>query len=563
MKGQSLRNKFIPKLLLILLPLVIFLNVYTFRISDLLREQAASSGSELSAIYIREIDADLSDLHRWLVNLSEDTEHLSGLSGGDPAAREMERKYFDDLLAEAVELYPAMDMAFVISTQSQVSVTASGKNVSFEEHEAFMELANKFAGFKKPFDTDWTAKCTPDNIYCICSTIVTEDAVMGVFVKPDTLLTSAPFAAEDGEHFVLAKHNGFIVMNNMPAEYGEDVDLTGDLSSYYLTGDRENIVVCGAESTVGPFRLMMITSDAELQRGIAWAKWISVALLAVSVITLAAVIVGFRKDVMQPLEKIGGAIKKLGEAQFDQHLAYQSEAREFADIYDTFNHMSGQIKTLKIANYEQVIRKQQAELRFYQTQIKPHFILNCLTTIQNLARQGKNEEAARFMADFGSFARYMFRTDYTLVSLRDELEQVGHYISMQELRFPGELCYVADADEDSLDFQLPAMLVQTLVENCVKHGMDEKEGLSIFVRCGPMKAGGAGGLEISVEDNGEGFPAPVLAALNNAGADQSALGFGLQNIRAVLELTYGGRAGLHAENVPGSGAKVVLTIQSE
>lgn len=563
MKNPTLRKRFIPKLLLILLPLVIFVNLCNFTITRALRDQAASSGSEFSAIYMREIDASLSDLRRWLVNLSEDTEHLAKFSSDDASEREQEQQYYSGLLNEAMELHPTLDMAFVISTNYPYVVTSSSKNVTFEEHQAFTELAKEIAGYRKPFDTDWTAMFAPAENECwLGSIIVLDNVVLGIMVKPQTLLSAMPFALDTKKKFVLAKHSGTVVMTTLPEEYGEGIDLTGDLSSYYMTGAKGNIIVSGAESTVGPFRLMSITSDAEVQSDISWAKWLSLVLLAISVITLIGVVVGFNSDVLKPLEKVDNAIKKVGQAKFDQHLVPQNEAREFVDIYNTFNRMTEQIETLKIEKYEQLIHKQQAELRFYQTQIKPHFMLNCLTTIQNLAKQGKAEELARFISDFSSFARYMFRTDFTLVSLHDELEQVKHYISMQELRYPDQIFYVSDTDNALSDFQIPAMLIQTLVENSVKHGMDDKTGISIFVQCKETQIESKTGIQISVEDNGGGFPEEVLSAINNSRANQLVLGFGLQNVSAVLGLIYGDAATLQVENIPGGGARVVIKILS-
>lgn len=561
MKNSTLRKKFIPKLLLILLPLVIFVNAYNFKITYVLRDHAASSGNEFSAIYMREIDTTLTDLRRWLVNLSEDTENLAKLSSSDASEREREQQYYSGLLQESVDFHPTLDMAFIISTKYPSSASTSSENVSFEEHQAFTELAKNIAKYHKPFNTDWTAMKIPDeNECCLCSVIVLDNIVLGIIVKPQTLLSSMPFALDTEKKFVLAKHSGYVVMTTLPKEYGDGIDLTGDLSSYYMTGTNGNIIVSGVKSTVGPFRLMMITSDAEVQNGIGWAKWISLALLAASVITLIGIIVGLRKDVLQPLENMNRAIEKVGQAKFDQHLVPQNEAQEFVNIYSTFNRMTDQIETLKIKNYEQLIHKQQAELRFYQTQIRPHFILNCLTTIQNLAKQGKTEELTRFISDFSSFARYMFRIDFTLVSLHDELEQVKHYISMQELRYPDQVFFVSDIDNALINSQIPAMLIQTLVENCIKHGMDEKAGISIFVQCKEAQNEDKSSIQIIVEDNGSGFPAAVLSALNDPLTDQSVLGFGLQNISAVLGLIYGDTATMQTENIPGSGARVVITL---
>jgi sensor histidine kinase YesM len=307
---------------------------------------------------------------------------------------------------------------------------------------------------------------------------------------------------------------------------------------------------------------MMITSDEEVQSGISWARWISLILFVISVITLIGIIAGFRNDVLKPLDKVERAIEQVGQAKFSQHLIPRNEAQEFVTIYNTFNRMTEQIEKLKIENYEQLLHKQQAELRFYQTQIKPHFMLNCLTTIQNLAKQGKTVELNRFLSDFSSFTRYMFRTDFTLVSLHDELEQVNHYISMQQLRYINQVIFISDISDKLYNYQIPAMLIQTLVENSVKHGMDEKTGISIFVQCKEIPNEESSSVQISVEDNGGGFPTAVLSAINDSQADQSVLGFGLQNIKAMLGLIYGNIVNIQAENTLEGGAKVVIIIFS-
>ena len=88
--------------------------------------------------------------------------------------------------------------------------------------------------------------------------------------------------------------------------------------------------------------------------------------------------------------------------------------------------MTSQIEQLRIAHYEETIRKQKAELRFYQTQIRPHFILNCLTTIHNLALSGETQKLTAFTTAFSGFARGMFSTDFAPVTVADELRQVGY-----------------------------------------------------------------------------------------------------------------------------------------
>ncbi len=563
MKKTTLRARFIPKLLLLLLPLVVFINLYHFKISHLLREQAASLGREFSSIYIREIDTALTDIRSWLIGLSEDTIHLKELSSSDPEIQCQQQRYYSRVLQEAVDRYPILDTAFIVSTEYPSPIIKSSRNVTFEEHQAFAEAAKNIALYRRPFNTKWIAMAIPnEKEYYFCTVIVLEDTVLGAVVKPQTLLTSLAFPKDSEKKFALAKHSGGVIMTNFKELYDHKIDLAGDLSNYYITGRHQSFIVSGSKSSVGPFRLMMIASSEEVQSSISWMKGVSLVFLALSIIMLGGVIISFRKDVLKPLANMDKVIEEIGQSKFDKHFVTQNEAQEFSSIYNIFNRMIDQIQTLRIENYKQLIHKQQTELRFYQTQIKPHFMLNCLTTIQNLAKQGKTDELSKFISNFSSFARYMFRTDFTLVSLRDELEQVKHFISMQELRYLDQIFFVSDIDNALIDYQIPAMLVQTLVENSIKHGMDEKTGISIFVQCKKVIKEGKAAVQISVEDNGCGFSPEVLAAINDFKGDQSVLGFGLQNVSTVLKLIYGDAAAIHLENVNGSGAGVIITLFS-
>lgn len=183
MKNPTLRKRFIPKLLLILLPLVIFVNLYNFKITHVLRDQAASSGSEFSTIYMREIDASLSNLRHWLVSLSEDTKHLAKFSSDNASEREQERQYYSGLIKDASELHPTLDMAFIISPKYSQVITSSSKNVTFEEHQAFSKLAKDIAQYHKPIDTEWTAMFVPSKNECwLCSIIVLDNVVLGVMI---------------------------------------------------------------------------------------------------------------------------------------------------------------------------------------------------------------------------------------------------------------------------------------------------------------------------------------------------------------------------------------------
>lgn len=184
---------------------------------------------------------------------------------------------------------------------------------------------------------------------------------------------------------------------------------------------------------------MMVVSERELMEGLSWTRWVLFFLVALATGVMAAMVFSLKRYILKPLNKTLKAIETYGQGHSVVLAAEKDDVSEFSEIYQAFNTMTDQIEHLRIANYEETIRKQKAELRFYQTQIRPHFILNCLTTINNLALSERTEQLTRFTSAFSSFARTMFRTDFAPVTVADELKQVNYYITMQTIRLKDQV----------------------------------------------------------------------------------------------------------------------------
>ena len=288
MRHSSLRRRFLPQLLIILLALIAFLAVYHIGVTSTLRDRSASEGTKLCGIYVAEIDDVLTGLRRWLTVLTEDG-WLTQLSGEDGDMRFKAQKLLTAQLQDGLALYPAAAMAFALSDESPDIISATAGSLDFERYQELMEAARAIAGYGREPDTEWSVALAGES--CVFfTTLRVENALLGVMVEPETLLGSMPFYDQTDQHFVLAKHNGYIVTTTLPDVYGEGIDLTGDLNGYYMTGERRDIVVCGAQSACGPFRLMMVARDSDIMSGMRWSRWISALLIVVSALSVLAVI---------------------------------------------------------------------------------------------------------------------------------------------------------------------------------------------------------------------------------------------------------------------------------
>ncbi len=143
-------------------------------------------------------------------------------------------------------------------------------------------------------------------------------------------------------------------------------------------------------------------------------------------------------------------------------------------------------------------------------QMNPHFIFNCLNSIQLMIQKSEKEDAMRYLSYFAKLVRTTLEsTRRGKISVEEEVETLEHYLALEKLRFKEGLNYSIHLDDsiDTFETEIPAMLIQPFVENALKHGLSsEKEAIiSIF-----FKQNSADYLEVIVTDNGKGIDKDVL-----------------------------------------------------
>jgi signal transduction histidine kinase len=186
------------------------------------------------------------------------------------------------------------------------------------------------------------------------------------------------------------------------------------------------------------------------------------------------------------------------------------------------------------------------ELRLLRAQLEPHMLFNTLANLRSLVSE--DSQQAEFMIDqLITYLRSALAASRTeLSSLRDEFAQLRAYLDIMSVRMGPRLSFRLDLPSDLELIALPPMLLQPLVENAIKHGLEPKVGAGrIEVRARRadlgIEAGGGAGVEISVRDTGLGLSAEGAARTLAQGPSAS---YGLQHVRERLRAAYGPRASL-------------------
>lgn len=137
---------------------------------------------------------------------------------------------------------------------------------------------------------------------------------------------------------------------------------------------------------------------------------------------------------------------------------------EVAQLFDSFNHMASEMKKLVQQQYENGILVKNAEMKALQEQINPHFLYNTLELINWKAMESDSAEIVEISQELARFYRLTLNNGQSMVPLRDELEHITRYISIQNFRFAQQVQLLTDIPEDCLDLLMPRLTLQPLIE---------------------------------------------------------------------------------------------------
>ena len=199
----------------------------------------------------------------------------------------------------------------------------------------------------------------------------------------------------------------------------------------------------------------------------------------------------------------------------------------------------------------------EARLDALQRQINPHFLFNTLNSIASLIRS-EPELAREMIVKLGRILRALLQERAAFVSLEEELAFTDDYLDIEMVRFGEKLRVVKEVADDALLLEVPSMLLQPLIENSIKHGLEPRlHGGTVTVR-GRVTGGR---LLLEVEDDGVGMN-PDRAPGNGTGdgIGREGMGIGMRNVRERMQVLYEGEADVEVVSRPGRGTRIRLLL---
>jgi two-component system LytT family sensor kinase len=203
---------------------------------------------------------------------------------------------------------------------------------------------------------------------------------------------------------------------------------------------------------------------------------------------------------------------------------------------------------MNLERHQQLLLK--ARMDALSSQINPHFLFNTLNTVSALIRF--DPDAARgVVLKLSNILRRLLRKHETFVPLKEELQFIDDYLDIEVARFGKDnLEIIKEIDDETLEAFVPSMLLQPMVENCLKHGLAPKiEGGRIRLHADQRD----GRLRVEIEDNGVGISEERMPHVYVEG-------IGLSNVRERLRVLYGTDFSLEIESRPGAGTLIRIEV---
>lgn len=233
---------------------------------------------------------------------------------------------------------------------------------------------------------------------------------------------------------------------------------------------------------------------------------------------------------------------------------------EFEDLGNSYNHMLNQIRLFIKKSYNQEIQHLNAEFRALQSQINPHFLYNALESINSMAQIKHQPEISRMTCCLADMFRYTTQQTEKLIPLGFEIQHVKNYFQLQSISCDNKVSLQYKISDRLLDYPVPKMILQPIIENCFNHAFDYKH-LQIVLSAELDDQT----LNIKITDNGKGFPDEKLKEiqrklqLEDLSCDHGT-SIGLLNINKRLKMLYHPDSGLEILSNTGEGTTVLLKL---
>ncbi|WP_320991503.1 histidine kinase [Hungatella sp.] len=373
-------------------------------------------------------------------------------------------------------------------------------------------------------------------------------------------------AAVYTKRFFLLDENNRIISCRNKEKIGETFEYQVKKNGY-ITVDGADYVMAEKKIENRGWNYICLTEQKEVTRDGSIVLSVCAILGTILILVFAAIGLMLSGSIAIPVKVLADHFKRAENSNVT--IQETSGITEFTNLYESFNHtmekihdLANQVYENKLVHQELVLSIKESQIQALQMQINPHFLYNTLDCINWRAQIDGNKEVAEMIRILGKFFRSNMEIKGEFTSLKAEIDNIELYITLSKLRFGTRLHCFIDIDERLYDQRIMKLLLQPLVENSIKHGLEvENIDENIWIWCGVDD----NDLVISVKDDGRGMDPETLDYLRGLWDSREeeykkTESIGLYNVMRRLYLCYRDECNLEIFSEPGRGTEIVITF---
>ena len=527
---------FFFKLLLVLLLINILINIAMSNITrNFIKNQNIVHLRSSIEIYADSVNEKLHSVERFMYSTITHNESLENLNHVQTFLEYQENLKKVQTSFTEFEYQNETHMTFLLETDS----TEHFINVSnlYIPYEDYLLLKSNLKSLRSDIsDRKWKNVTTKNSEYLVKS------------VHYEGKIIYAVISSED----ILKPLNKLNIGNNGKLSLKEPNNIP---SSNYLIHAQN-------EKTHLPFDIYVLVDYAEVFRNITLLEVFLSAVPIIITILSIIIILYIRQWMIKPITRLTERLSQLGDSIPPSEFFISEGILEIDKANDKLNKVIFDMQELKIREYHSQLELKKIELNYLKNQIRPHFYLNMLSMIHSMLQTKNYKEIEELTILTSNYLRHLFMANQDFSELKDEVQHIKDYLEIQRIRYGNSIYFSLNYNDDLQNTLVPSLLLQTFIENTIKHGFSFQDLFTILLSIKKVKTENSDYIQICIEDNGPGFSEEILSKLNQKQSliTEDGHHIGITNTIERLNLLYPNDYTITFENNEEGGAKILLLI---
>ena len=505
-------------------------------------------------------------------NLCTEINRCIANTGTISPQNESTSEQFARQLSADVLLYGDLFSFYYLEYDSNNPVLYTASNVTYAERSSVLKLLKQLTDYN--CQNEWCILTDENSISYIMRFYQQDHYFVGAWISLDNALNlyaNNQFA--DGSILFFSDADGQALTNSSALQnLGNQLYNPSYVDKTYLS-------ISKAIVHNNLFLSLLIPYDAILSK-FAFINLVQVLMFIAFILGLLLLFFYIYQLIFKPLITLEKAMHEVEGGNYKIQITEKNSSKEFQAVNAAFNSMVKEIDYLKVSIYEREIFNQKLELEKMQLQVKPHFYLNCLNIIFNLAQGGEFKLIQELCMAQIHYFRYMMKSSFTTVSIKEEFDHIRNYLHIQQLRYPGRYDVELSLKNELEDVRIPPLILHVFAENVINHvstyGKIHFSIIASTLKADPMSAGFSNipvgcsddsipsddYVQIVITDDGPGYPDEIIEKLQNGELifDDNNTHIGINNTIKRLKLSYKENCRIEFCNHAPHGAQITIVI---